>query len=188
MDIEKLKRVTIVAEEFARQRLCWQESLTLQDPTWGYIHIMICNNFYDIALLNWAHLFGNIGDSLHFKNTLPNPESFKSALQDNLGMKQCLCELGTKCDCEWAKHWQAMKNFRDTRIAHIDKVQSAYVPDMDIAYICVCEYYRVAVEYLKEQEKMYRGMDSSLDSYFSKSSYYYSTNVARVFAVLDPIE
>lgn len=121
MDIKKLERVIIVAEEFARQYLCWQESKKHYSDSWNFVALTISNNFFDIALLNWAHLFGNSTDQLHIEKTLgDHKESFVKGLQAKLGMN----------DEKWKAYWDSMKRFRDKRIAHIGEEHSIEVPLM----------------------------------------------------------
>lgn len=174
MDPRKLKRVTIIAKEFAVQRFCWLESLKYEDVP-GTLPITICNNFFDIALLSWAHLFCNHKDELHFRNVLSNPDSFKSKIMDRLSMT----------DDEWDKYWRSLKSFRDERVAHIDPVGSVMVPDLDIAYECVSEYYNVVTTELRAQNQLIF-LDSyrSLQDFVDKNADYYSTNITKVFNAL----
>jgi hypothetical protein len=171
VDSSKLKRVTLVAQEFARQHFCWLESLKYEDVP-GTLPILICNNFFDMALLNWAHLFGNLRDDLHFKKVLSDPESFKSKIQNKLSMDQN----------GWENHWKSLKDFRDQRVAHIDPVESSIVPDLEIAFKCICEYYDVAKTELKAQQQTL-SLDSyhSLQDFVERNADYYSTHIAKVF-------
>lgn len=178
MDLKKLKRVTIVGKEFAMQYYCWKESMKHYNDSWGYVAFMISNNFYDQSLLNWSHLFGNIKDELHFKNTLTNPDLFKEDLMIKLAMDAD----------QWKAHWQQLKNLRDWRIAHIDKIDSIDVPALDIAYRCVCEYYREAFSYLKEAQPRHYRNNEPLESYMANNAQYYAEEVAKIFGALKPIE
>lgn len=172
MDSKKLKRVTTVAKEFSRQRFCWLESLKYENVE-GTLPILICNNFFDIALLNWAHLFGNNKDDLHFRNVLSDPDSYKSSLMGRLSMT----------DEDWNGHWKSLKDFRDARVAHVDPVDSVIVPDLNIAYECVCEYYEVAITELRAQEQLFSG-DKSLQDFVEKNADYYSNDIRKVFSAI----
>lgn len=169
MDSSKLKRVAMVAKEFSRQRFCWLESLKYEDAE-GTLPILICNNFFDIALLNWAHLFGNKKDDLHFRNVLSNPDSFKSKIMDRLYMT----------DADWDSHWKSLKDFRDFRVAHIDPIDSVTVPDLKIAYECIAEYYEIAIAELKTQDQYFFG-DDTLQDFVEKNADYYTRDLSKVF-------
>jgi len=171
VDFSKLKRVTLVAHEFARQHFCWLESLKYEDVP-GTLPILICNNFFDIALLNWSHLFGNLKDNLHFKNVLSDPETLKSTIQNKLSMDQA----------GWENHWKLLKDFRDQRVAHIDPVKIITVPDLEIAFKCICEYYDVARTELRAQQQTL-SLDSyqSLQEFVERNADYYTTDIAKLF-------
>jgi hypothetical protein len=171
MDSSKLKRVTLVAQEFARQYVCWLESLKYQNVP-GTLPILICNNFFDIALLNWSHLFGNLNDDLHFKKVLSDPESFKSTIQTKLSMDQA----------GWENHWKSLRDFRDQRVAHLDPVKSTTVPGLDIAFKCICEYYDVAIKELEaQQQTLYLDSYNSLQEFVERNVDDYSSHLAKVF-------
>ncbi len=135
MDREKtLYLVRKVAREFCRQYFCFKEYTKLYDNKnpQGRLPIMIENNFFDVALLNWAHLFGNWNDSLHFKNILDDCENFKNRIKEKLSL----------CDRQWDDHWNLLKDFRDKRVGHFDlTIETIVVPQLDIAYKCIAEYY-----------------------------------------------
>ncbi len=171
MDEHKLQRVIVVGKEFARQRICFLEASKHEAE--GTLPLIICNNFFDIALLNWAHLFGNNKDDLHFRNVLDNPDHFKSRLMDVLGLD----EVG------WQENWQNLKNFRDYRVAHMGSDKSVDVPSLDIAYTCVCEYYNSAISELKlVGSKTYSS--KPLEKFVVQNHDYYSDKVGLVFTAL----
>lgn len=171
MHPNKLRRVTLVAQEFARQHFCWIESLQYEKAP-GTLPILISNNFFDIALLNWSHLFGNHKDDLHFKKVLSDSESFKLKIQDRLSMDQD----------GWQNHWKSLKDYRDQRVAHIDPVKDSNVPDLEIAFECISEYYDVArTELIAQQETSYLDSYNSLQEFVKRNADYYSTHIAKVF-------
>lgn len=172
MDSSKLKRVAIVAKEFSRQRFCWLESLKYEDAE-GTLPILICNNFFDIALINWAHLFGNNKDDLHFRNVLSNPDNFKSAIMHRLSMT----------DADWDSHWKSLKDFRDSRVAHIDPIDSVIVPDLNIAFECISKYYEIAITELKAQDPHFFG-DDTLQGFVEDNAEYYTRDISKVFNAL----
>lgn len=92
---EKLYLVRNVSMEFSRQYFCYKEYLKLyenQKPQ-DLLPILLLNNFFDIALLNWAHLFGNREDALHFKKVLNNSDPFKRDIKSgNRGQTTVLTE------------------------------------------------------------------------------------------------
>lgn len=173
MNSNKLKEVVEVARDFSRQRLCWLESLKYEN-TKGQLPILIYNNFFDIALLNWGHLFGNENDELHFKQVLSSPNTLKSTIMGKLGMT----------DEDWKAHWKSLKHFRDSNVAHIDRDRDdAIVPELDIAYVCVAEYYKSAIAALKAQGSCLYG-DDTLDDFIERSADYYTQGISEIFNAL----
>ena len=154
---------------FASQKYCWETSLPLEAE--GTLPITICNNFFDMALLNWAHLFGNSNDQLHYRKVVSNPESFKKRLLVKLAITEQ----------EWEINWKNLKDFRDNRIAHIDKKFSVRVPELNIAALCISEYYSYAREELVACDPILKIYDETLSKFITKNSDYWKETIIKIY-------
>jgi|SRR5690554_381291 len=153
---KKLCSVIDVAKEFQRQYFCYKKACELGvfERDVDRFQLLVVNNFYDMALLNWAHLFGNDKDFLHFKNCLPSPEEFLNNLMKHLGLNAA----------EWHSHWKNLKDFRDWRIAHKDN-KAATVACLDTAYRCVLEYQKAASKLLNNSTLGLPISEKDIESY-----------------------
>ncbi|GAA5442614.1 hypothetical protein Misp06_00788 [Microbulbifer sp. NBRC 101763] len=170
----KFSRVRIVGKEFGIQYGCFKAFSEYYDFMEGGVPITITNNFFDMALLNWVHLFGNQKDDLHFRNTLDDPESFKESLLSNLGIT----------NSGWEENWRLLKGFRDQRVAHIDPIESTIVPKLDLAFESVCFYYDYVTERLREIGGQLLTI-KSLKTEFAENRYYYEQSASVTINALN---
>jgi hypothetical protein len=175
VDKNKLTRVVEVSREFAHQWFLWKESLELDAG--GMLPIIICNNFFDIALLQWAHLYGNFTDDLHYRNIVEDPDEFKAKLKIKLGITEE----------QWKANWDSLKDFRDHRIAHIDTNKSAIVPELNTAYQCISEYYRYARERLVNISPLCKVYDENLSQYIERNREYHESEIRKIYRAMSKI-
>jgi len=99
------------------------------------------NNFIDMAVLDWCHLFGNWDDDLHWRNVIGKDVGFKERVLADLDLN----------DGQWADYWECIKDYRNKDVAHIDIVSPATdVPDMELAIRSAATYYRWIMPELKQ--------------------------------------
>lgn len=161
-EIKRLERVRHISKKFCSQYGCFKSYSEHYDSMQGKVPILITNNFFDIALLHWAHLFGNWNDDLHYSNVVTNSEEFKSHLLNILGLNES----------EWQSNWDSLKSYRDQRVAHIDPAEESIVPELDLAFKAIGIYYKYATDRLIDlEETVY--FKKSLDTILSENSEYY---------------
>ncbi len=111
-----------------------------------YIH----NNFIDMAILGWSHLFGNHNDDLHYRKICLDADEFKVQMLKELELD----------DEGWKGYWHEVQTFRNKRVAHLEVVPDVIVPDLDLAYRSVAFYYGHFIAGLKENPKFVAYPDS----------------------------
>lgn len=170
--VSSLKLVVSIGQEFARQRFCWIESLKYCQAE-GTIPRLVSNNFFDIALLNWAHLFGNNRDRLHFRKVLSRPDDLKENVKIKLSIN----------DFDWDANWNLLQDFRNTRVAHIDSTKNGEVPNLDFAFECVSEYYFIAREMLQAKNTgVFVDSYMTLVDFSERNSLYFTDSVRKLFS------
>ncbi len=136
-----------------------------------YIH----NNFFDMAVLQWGHLFGNHNDALHFRNVINYPEKFKAKI---------LADYDISSD-EWHDYWEEMKTYRDKAVSHLEPSPKLKVPDFDFTYKCVSRYYSEIVGELKGFGAAYNLFPDGLDTYCGNREIKYGECGNKIFASLE---
>ncbi len=120
--------------------------------------ILVFNNFFDIAVLEWCKVFGSRAQGTHWSNHVKNQETFRKGLLDKVGMSEA----------EWHAYWESIKNYRDELLAHHESSSkvSSY-PDLGHA-LTACYYcYEILIKELRAL-KVYDYPDN-LEEYFKKS-------------------
>lgn len=151
------------------------ESMKYLNQKSGRLHFEISNNFYDVALLNWVHLFGHWDDDFHFRRILNDPDQFKAELLSTLGFQ----------DPDWVSHWQNLKNFRDKIVAHSEFDARVTVPDLVVAFNAVNEYYKVVEKTIRKDFPGSRPDYLDLNEYVSYERPYYSESIKLVYQGLN---
>lgn len=171
--ITQLERVRYIGNEFSIQYGCFKAFSQYYDIMNGMVPIVISNNHFDIALLNWGHLFGNREDNLHFRNVLESPDEFKDLL---------LLELNIT-ESEWVKNWKLLKGYRDQRVAHFDPIDKAIVPELDLAFESVCFYHDFVTKKLQNMDATVF-ITKSLKARFDAEKEYYEQSARAIVEIL----
>jgi hypothetical protein len=149
----ELRRAYLKCVDFCRQ-ITYHRLMT---PYIGNLknNYFICsfNNFIDLAVLDFCHLFGSRSDDLHWNNIVNAPDEFKNNL---------LKELKFTED-EWIKYWDSVKEYRDKDVAHLEIRPISNVPDMAIATIAIFFYYNSIIQELKKYKKYDMFLDDLSD-------------------------
>lgn len=115
------------------------------------------NNFIDLVVLDFCHLFGNRNDDLHWNNIANDLDEFKKNLLEELKLT----------DDEWEKYWHSVKEYRDKDVAHLEIRPMSDVPDMEIATRAIVFYYNSQIQELKKNKKYDMFLDD-LSDYFDQ--------------------
>lgn len=147
--------------DFVRQYIYYKHITAHNKEFNDNVLIYIHNNFIEMSVLAWGHLYGNSSDSLHFRKLAENPDDFKLGLLEELSIS----------DKEWITYWNCMKDYRDKGIAHIDPEPILTVPDLEIAYKSIAYYYHYFIDELKMDIKFqayYDNLHKYADNRFKK--------------------
>lgn len=140
MDRETLlRRVVLTCRDYIREISYHRAMLPYTDHLRTNIWIYTFNNFINMAVLNWCHLFGNHSDDLHWLNIIEDSNAFKDELLQTIGISFE----------EWKLYRKTITDYRNKDVAHIEVRPEGTVPQMDNAIIAVCFYYSKALAELK---------------------------------------
>lgn len=175
MDREEfLKRAVLKCRDFVRQLAYHRAMLPHVNNLRTNIWIYAFNNYIDVAVLDWCHLFGNWNDHLHWRNLINDADGFKKELLNTLNMTAR----------EFDTYWESVKDYRDKDIAHIEVRPSTNVPHMDKALEAVSLYYRHLISEL-HQEGIYWELPDNIENYINEvtvlANTYVETNVVDLF-------
>ena len=139
-DREKLlRRVALKCADMVRQ-ISYHRAIEQKGQLNLNFWICTYNNTIDMAVLDWAHLFGNEKDDLHWKNIVNNIDEFRHDLFSTI-------EISTE---EWIKYWESIKEYRDKDVAHIEVRPVSNVPKMNTAVKATCFYYSYVLSEIKK--------------------------------------
>lgn len=152
-----LARACLKCVDFCRQISYHRQMAPYIEKLRNNYFIYSFNNFIDLAVLDFCHLFGSHSDDLHWKKIVKNPDDFKSNLLKELKLT----------DEEWKKYRESVKEYRDKDVAHIEIRPTSNVPDMTIATKAIVFYYNSIIQELKQHEK-YKMFLDDLSIYFDQ--------------------
>lgn len=136
-----LSRAAGVCVDFARQLHFHRAINRVVEEHPSNFWILASNNYVDMAILDWCHLFGSRSDELHFTNVLPNPDEFRDAVLQELNWSHEQLQ----------EHRERLKSYRDTQIAHNQiTLEVRAVPELDVAMNMVENYYNTILPELRE--------------------------------------
>lgn len=174
-----LKRVVLKCRDFVRQlsyhRAMLPHSKNLRTNIWIYTF----NNFIDMAVLDWCHLFGSQSDDLHWRRIVVDAEWFKSEILKSLGL------TGE----EWDAYWKSIKDYRDKDVAHIEVRPETSVPKMDKALEAIKLYYSYAIDELHdiyEYIELPDVIDHFIDEVSRVADNYVNKNIVHLFEYAEP--
>jgi hypothetical protein len=142
---DRLRRVVILCRNFARnlayyrtgQRPEYQPLLDPKHPRVNFWRVTN-SNFIDICVLEWCKLFADHKNGKHhWSKIVSAPAAFKTSLLSHLGIG----EDGLNHEVD------AMKEYRDKFLAHLDFVLTMNIPVLDIAKTTVWFYHAHVIEY-----------------------------------------
>ncbi|WP_419813458.1 hypothetical protein [Bacterioplanoides sp.] len=163
--------------ELCRNFCCQYSCYALAKDSWhdspGTLPIIIHNNFYDMAVLDFMKIFGDTNnDDFHYRKVLSNVDTVYEELLKNLVISQEL----------WKAYRDEIKGFRDKRIAHCDKERHIDEPCLDIAYSAISTIYEAATKEKKEAGRLV--YEDTLDTYRERNLVYwivYAEELAKAF-------
>jgi len=134
--IDYLIRLLYVVRNAACHRALSKYKNQLNQNYW----ILIFNNFFDIAILDWCKVFGSESEPTHWKNIVDDPSSFRQGLLSALGIDQS----------NWETYWKDVKDYRDKYLAHHQNDPSrTHYPNLDIAVNSSFYFYKWLINKLK---------------------------------------
>lgn len=94
--------------------------------------ILIFNNFFDFAILEWCKVFGAYSEPTHWTRLVNDHDSFKQGLLARLGLN----------NSEWDSYGKYIRDYRNNFIAHHKKdPKITNYPDLDNALEAAFYYY-----------------------------------------------
>lgn len=153
---DRLRRAAIVSchclRYLAYYRAGWDDgNLIKSDEFWKTVN----SNFIDICLLEWCKLFGNHNEKHHWKNIIKNKSKFKMHMLDELNVNEK----------ELRKHWNKVKLYRDTFIAHLDLDEIMNIPNLDLVYATVVFYYN-HIQRTAADNTIFSGLPNDIGKYY----------------------
>jgi len=126
------------------------------------------NNAIDLAVLDWCHLFGSDKDNLHWKRIVSDIDSFRTGLFRKVDEKK------------WKSYREAVMNYRNKDVAHIEVRPVSNVPNMTLALEATVFYYEyVRQELSRSQYSDYSNLPPDLNEYYKKS-YKQAKNIVTI--------
>ena len=176
--IDLQKRSILKCRDFVRQfsyhRAMFPHIKNLRTNIWIYTF----NNFIDMSILDWCHLFGNRNDDLYWKNVITNNDEFKRNILANLKISEK----------EWNNYWSLIKDYRDKHVAHIEISPQYTIPDLTNALESIKLYYSYVIKELHENNE-YLELTGTLDRFIKEATivaeYHVNTHVVNMFDYLD---
>ena len=160
MDRETLlRRVILTNRDFIRDIAYHRAMLPYAKNLRTNIWIYTFNNFLNMAVLNWCHLFGNNSDDLHWLKIINDSNAFRDGL---------LQTIGTNLD-DWKVYRKTVTDYRNKDVAHIEVRPEGQAPEMDKAIIAASFYYRTALDELKTYSS-YAELPDDLNHFYNEVS------------------
>ncbi len=102
--------------------------------------ILIRNNFYDFAILEWCKVFGTDSEPTHWKKIVDDPASFRSGLLASVKLSEA----------DWKDYWVKMLAYRNNFISHHQKDPTVKTyPYFDKALEASYYYYDYLIQKLR---------------------------------------
>ncbi len=134
---EHVFRLLYVVRNAANYRSLMKHKDDFNQDYW----ILVFNNFYDTAILEWCKVFGTDNEPTHWKTLVDDHESFRKSLLDCIGIDEP----------DWKSYWQQVRDYRNNLITHHQKTPKVtQYPTLDIALEAAFFYYEWLVKKLDE--------------------------------------
>lgn len=113
------------ARNFAYYSVFRKSALLNEEGFW----LTVFGDFVDVCVLEWCKLFGNRNGKYHWQNVLPDPDAFR----------RDLCLYGIS-EIELKRQWNAVKDYRDHFVAHLEEQETTAIPDLNRLHL-LTEFY-----------------------------------------------
>jgi hypothetical protein len=98
--------------------------------------LLIQNNFFDFAILEWCKIFGTDSEPTHWKKIVDDPASFRTKLLARVKLNET----------DWKDYWDNMIAYRNNLISHYQKDPNVKTyPDFDKAIEASYYYYEYLI-------------------------------------------
>ena len=94
--------------------------------------ILISNNFFDVAILEWCKVFGTNSEPTHWKTIVNNHQLFRNDLLSSIGLDEK----------EWNNFWQSVNSYRNNIIAHFRRIPGLSYPSLGVIIDSSFYYYK----------------------------------------------
>lgn len=123
-----------------RNAACYEALSQYKDEFEQNWWILIYNNFFDIAILEWCKVFGTDSEPTHWKNLIADHDAFRQGLLSALGTDQA----------SYAAYWETMMSYRNELLAHrFTNPSVKNYPTLDFALKSSFYYYSILIKMLK---------------------------------------
>jgi hypothetical protein len=102
-----------------------------RNPDSGNFWKTVNGNCLDMCVLDWCKLFGGRNENYSWKRVVEDPDAFKSALLEHLGLD----------DAAFGGQLRTFREYRDKWVAHLDSERIGLYPTLDTAKEAVWFYY-----------------------------------------------
>ena len=103
--------------------------------------ILIFNNFFDSAILEWCKVFGTDNEPTHWKTLVSNHDSFRKGMLNRLGLDES----------KWKTYWTEVRDYRNNIITHFQKTPKVkHYPSLENILSSTFYYYEWLVSSLKD--------------------------------------
>ncbi len=133
----------------------YRSLLAMQNDFHQNYWILVSNNLFDIAILEWTKVFGTDENETHWKHYVSDHAGFRTGLMERLSVSSE----------DWAAYWKTMTGYRNDFIAHRvkdSKVQNH--PKFDLALEACFYYYKILYDEFHSLHGA--GYHSDLEEYF----------------------
>lgn len=127
----KKRRTALLCKSFV-QNLAYCRARRESANNTGIEFLIIAhNNFLEMCVLEWCKIFADRKAKHFWKKVVDKPEEFYSDLLKALKINEP----------DFDDYNQKMRAYRDQFVAHLDDMNSGYIPDMEIALKSVAHLY-----------------------------------------------
>jgi len=136
-----------------RNAACYEALSQYKDEFEQNWWILIYNNFFDIAILEWCKVFGTDSEPTHWKNLITDHDVFRQGLLSALGTDQA----------SYNAYWETVTSYRNKLLAHRTREPSVKnYPTLDFALKSSFYYYSILIQ-------MLRSYPDDLKHYYDRS-------------------
>ena len=151
----KPRRAALLCCHFTRNlayyRAGWEEGQFILAPREFWITAN--SNFLDIAVLEWCKLYADSKAYHSYRKVVVDPRHFLPQMYSDY----------RATEQEWAAYLKEMKTYRDKFIAHLDKKNTMYIPEMDFAQFSINYIYDTMLG--EQDQNVFKGLPTNLNEY-----------------------